>query len=204
MLFSNSYFSVKEKAEGNFKDKGSKFLSFIYPVLNENEVKTHLAALKKEHLSARHHCYAWRLGADKQAWKSNDDGEPSNTAGKPILAQIQSHDLTNVLIVVVRYFGGTLLGVGGLISAYKNSALDAINNSFIEEKFILFEYKIEFGFEDMSGVMRILKENECDILSRDYENLNSIIFQIKKQFDDKLKQQLSGHFKTQLTYLKTL
>jgi uncharacterized YigZ family protein len=204
MLFSDSYFSVKQKAEGLFKDKGSKFFAFIYPVKTEEEIKMHLTELKKQHPSARHHCYAWRLGADKQAYKANDDGEPSNTAGKPILGQIQSHDLTNVLIVVVRYFGGTLLGVGGLINAYKNAALDAINNSLIEEKFILFEYKIEFGFDDVSGVMRILKENDCLILSRDYENLNSVVFQIKKQYDDKLKQQLSSHFKTKLTYIKTL
>lgn len=121
MLFSDTYLTIEKKAEALYKDKGSKFLTFAFHVENDQQIKDALTQLKKEHPSANHHCYAYRLGADKLNFRANDDGEPSNTAGKPILGQIQSNDLTNILIVVVRYFGGTLLGVGGLISAYRNS-----------------------------------------------------------------------------------
>lgn len=203
MLFSDSYFSVKDPAEGLFKDKGSKFMAFIYPVLNENEIKIYLTQLKKQHPSANHHCYAWQLGPGKQSYRANDDGEPSNSAGKPILAQIQANDLTNVLVVVIRYFGGTLLGVGGLINAYKNAAADAIKNSVIEEKFILFEYKIEFDFDDMSAVMRILKDHDCKILSQHYDSVNSIFFTVKKLNSEALAEKLTQLYKVKLTYLTT-
>jgi len=204
MLFSDSYYTIREASEGVFKDRGSKFLAFAFPVISEDEIKIHLAQLRKLHPSARHHCYAWRLGPSAQAYRSNDDGEPANTAGKPILAQLQSKELTNVLIVVVRYFGGTLLGVSGLINAYKLAAADAIANADIEEKFILFEYKIEFSFEDMNFVMKVLKENDCKILEQNYDNGNSIIFRVKKQNSEKLESQLSALYKTKLQYLKTL
>lgn len=204
MLFSDSYFTIEKSAEGVFKDKGSKFLAFIYPVQNESEIKNQLASLRKEHPSARHHCYAWRLGADKAAYRANDDGEPSNTAGKPILAQIQANDLSNVLIVVVRYFGGTLLGVSGLINAYKNAAADAIKNSVIVEKFVLFEYRIGFDFEDMSSVMRILKDHHCKIITQEYDKINTIIFEVKKRDSEKLEQQIKLLYKTKLTYLKII
>ncbi len=130
----DSYLTIEKNTEGLFKDKGSKFLAFAYPVEEEEEIKEYIQALKKEHYSARHHCYAWRLGAEKTHFRANDDGEPSSTAGKPILGQIQKNDLTNILIVVVRYFGGTLLGVSGLINAYRGAAADVINNSIIVEK----------------------------------------------------------------------
>jgi uncharacterized YigZ family protein len=204
MLFSDSYYTIEKDAEGIFKDRGSKFLAFAFPVSGENEIKTHLSALKKEHPSARHHCYAWRLGADKQAFRANDDGEPSNTGGKPILGQIQANDLTDVLIVVVRYFGGTLLGVSGLINAYKNAAADAIINCRIEEKFILFEFKIEFSFDDMNPVMKTLKDNECKIISQNYEEVNSILFQVKKSNSEKLESGFASLYKTKLTYIKTI
>src|SRR6478736_3309084 len=139
MLFSDSYLTISQTADELYKDKGSKFLAFAFPVKSESEIKKKLTSLKKEHPSASHHCYAWRLGADKAAFRANDDGEPSNTAGKPILMQIQAKDLTNVLIVVVRYFGGTLLGVGGLINAYKQAALNVLNKTTIIEQFIFFE-----------------------------------------------------------------
>jgi len=204
MLFSDSYHSIQKAAEGIYKDRGSKFLAFAFPVLTENEIKSHLLFLRKEHPSARHHCYAWRLGADKLAYRANDDGEPSNTAGKPILGQIQANDLTNILIVVVRYFGGTLLGVNGLINAYKNAAADAIKNSVIEEKFILFEFKIEFSFDDMNFVMKILKDKDCKIISQSYDEVNSIIFQIKKRDSEKSESAFKSLYKTKLTYIKTL
>jgi uncharacterized YigZ family protein len=175
----------------------------VFPVANENVIKEHLSSLRKEHPSARHHCYAWRLGAGKEAWRTNDDGEPSGTAGKPILGQIQSHDLTNILIVVVRYFGGTLLGASGLINAYKSAAADAIKNSVIEEKFIMFEYETEFSFDDMNNIMRILKENDCKIISQDYTEANKIIFTVKKRDSENLLHQFSAVYKAKITYLKT-
>lgn len=201
MLFSDSYFTILDPVEALFKDRGSKFLSFAYPIKTESEIKEQLQKLKKEHPSANHHCYAWRLGADKAAYRANDDGEPSNSAGKPILSQIQSKDLTNVLIVVVRYFGGTLLGVSGLINAYKNAAAEVLNQAIIEERFILFEYKIEFDFDALSQVMRLLKEYEAKILSNAYEEKNSIVFQVKKLHSEKLESKFNELYTTKLEFL---
>jgi uncharacterized YigZ family protein len=192
LLFADSYFTITAPSTGIFKDRGSKFLAFVYAVKTEKEIKQHLLTLKKEHPSARHHCYAWRLGADKIAFRANDDGEPSSSAGKPILGQIQANDLTDVLIVVIRYFGGTLLGVNGLINAYKNAAADAIANTQREEKFIFFEYKIEFDFDTLNAVMRLLKEYEAKIISNNYDTKNRILFQIRKKdaegFENKAKE----------------
>jgi uncharacterized YigZ family protein len=170
-------------------------------VTTENEIKEHLLQLRKEHHGARHHCYAWRLGADKAAWRANDDGEPSNSAGKPILGQIQSNDLTNILIVVVRYFGGTLLGVGGLIHAYREAAAEAIKSNMIIEKYILDEYSIEFGYPQMNDIMKILKELECKIISQNCNESCEISFYIRKQnnvlIDERLKklQGIKLHYK---------
>jgi uncharacterized YigZ family protein len=183
-----------------YKDSHCLVFSFGY----FSEIKNQLLQLKKEHPNANHHCYAWRLGADKQAFRANDDGEPSHTAGKPILGQIQANDLTNVLIVVVRYFGGTLLGVGGLISAYKSAAAEVIAISEIFERFILFEYRIEFNEESINPVMRILKENGAKISSHAYETNNLIIFQIKKQNSGKLEKDFADLYTSKLTSLRTL
>lgn len=204
MLFSDSYFTLSKRSEALIKEKGSKFLAIACPVSSEAEVRDCLQQLKKAHPSANHHCYAWRLGADKAAYRANDDGEPSNSAGKPILSQIQSNDLTNVLVVVVRYFGGTLLGVGGLISAYKAAAQAALAQNSIEERFILFEYVAEFGFDDMNKVMRILKEREAWIGSARYEETNSITFRVKKIQSEKLEREFKELYTSKLTYLKTI
>lgn len=204
MLFSDSYFTISGPSEATFRDRGSKFIAYAFPVNNEQEIKEHLAALRKEHPSANHHCYAWRLGPCAEAFRANDDGEPSNSAGKPILGQLQAKDLTNVLIVVVRYFGGTLLGVSGLINAYRQSTAEAINNATIEEKFILFEYKIDFSFEDMNAVMKILKDTESKIVQQDYNEINSIIFRTKKRLSEKLEECVKQLYKSKLHYIKTL
>jgi uncharacterized YigZ family protein len=156
----DTYKTISRPAEGLFKDRGSKFISFAYPVSSEEEIREIVLSLKKEHHSARHHCYAWRLGHEKLLFRANDDGEPSSTAGKPILGQIQSHDLTNILIVVVRYFGGTLLGVSGLINAYKNAAMDAINQAEIVEEIVEQKLLIEFGYGVMNDVMKVFKEEK--------------------------------------------
>lgn len=201
MLFSDSYQTIAQTTTELYKDRGSKFLAFAFPVKNELEIKDYLQKLKKEHPSASHHCYAWRLGADKLAFRTNDDGEPNNTAGKPIFSQIQSFDLTNVLVVVVRYFGGTLLGVGGLIQAYKHAAELVLSKSHRLEQFIYFEYKIEFGFDDMSAVMRMLKEFDAIICTTTYENENAIVFQIKKHVADQLEQRIKDLYRTRLTFI---
>lgn len=192
MLFSDTYLTIEKPTEAIFKDKGSKFLAFAYPVENDQQIKEILNQLKKEHHTANHHCYAYRLGADKMNFRANDDGEPNNTAGKPILGQIQSNDLTNILIVVVRYFGGTLLGVSGLINAYKNSAADVIKVSSIVEKQILFNYTIQFYFEHLNDVMKLLKQLDCKITNQQFDNNCEISFSIRKanseQCEEKLKK----------------
>lgn len=180
MLFEDTYFTIKEPSQGLYKDRGSKFSSFAFPVNNEVEVKQRLSEIKKLHPGATHHCYAFRLGADKQSYRANDDGEPSNTAGKPILGQIQSKDLTNILIIVVRYFGGTLLGVSGLINAYKLAAADAITNASIIEKTVNDVYEIRFDYILMNNVMRIIKEEELQILSQESDLNCSITFSVRK------------------------
>lgn len=156
----DTYKTISKSTEGLFKDKGSKFISYAYPVESEDEIRNIVLTIKKEHHSARHHCYAWRLGHEKLLFRANDDGEPSSTAGKPILGQIQSYDLTNILIVVVRYFGGTLLGVSGLINAYRNAAQDAIIQAEIIEKLVEKQLLIEFDYGVMNEVMKIFKDEK--------------------------------------------
>lgn len=190
MLFSDTYLTIEKNAEALFKEKGSKFIALAYPVQNEQQVKEILQGLKKEHHTANHHCYAYRLGADKMNFRANDDGEPSNTAGKPILGQIQSHDLTDILIVVVRYFGGTLLGVSGLIQAYKASAAEAIRASAIVEKQILFSYTVHFPFEQMNEVMKILKQSEAKITAQDFDTRCKINFSIRKASSEACEEKL--------------
>jgi uncharacterized YigZ family protein len=156
----DTYKTISNTSGGLFKDKGSKFIAYAYPVTSEDQIKEIVQTIKKEHYSARHHCYAWRLGHEKLLFRANDDGEPSSTAGKPILGQIQSFGLTNILIVVVRYFGGTLLGVSGLINAYRNAALDAINQSEIVEKLVEKQLLIEFDYGVMNDIMKFFKDEK--------------------------------------------
>ncbi|WP_372776019.1 YigZ family protein [Mangrovibacterium sp.] len=191
---SDSYLTIASPAEGLFKDKGSKFIAFAYPVETEEEIKEHIQNLKKEHYSARHHCYAWRLGADKLAFRANDDGEPSSTAGKPILGQIQRLDLTNVLIVVVRYFGGTLLGVSGLINAYREAAIAALEQAEIVEQLVETQFWVEFDYLNMNSVMKIFKDENlpqkktdfdlrCRIKSSIRESESQRIFELLKKIE---------------------
>jgi uncharacterized YigZ family protein len=164
----DSYKTISETAEGIYKEKGSKFITYAYPVTCEEEIKEHIAVLKKEYYDARHHCYAYMLGAEKKNFRANDDGEPSSTAGKPILGQILSHDLTNILIVVVRYFGGTKLGASGLIHAYKTAAADAISNATIVDRTVNDVYDIHFDYLVMNDVMRVIKEEQPLQLGQDF------------------------------------
>jgi len=152
-----------------FKDKGSKFLAYAYPVTNANQVDGLIQPLKKAHPKARHWCYAWQIGVEHPTFRYNDDGEPNNSAGKPIYGQIQSFGLTNVLIVVVRYFGGTKLGVGGLIVAYRSSARLALENATLVEKMLMEELTLRFEYANMDKVMRVVKENSLDIIDQSME-----------------------------------
>jgi uncharacterized YigZ family protein len=152
-----------------FKEKNSKFFGFAFPATSEIEVKTHLENLKAEHFSARHWCYAYQIGTENIKFRANDDGEPSNSAGMPIYGQIQSFEITNVLVVVIRYFGGVKLGVGGLISAYKTSAQLTLNEANIIEKTIDKKFKITFDYKNMNKVMRIIKEKNIQIVHQKME-----------------------------------
>jgi len=204
MLFDDTYKTISVASEGIFKDRGSKFIGLAYPVTTEEEVKKIVTHLKKEHHGANHHCYAFRLGADKQHFRANDDGEPSNTAGKPILAQIQSNDLTNILVVVVRYFGGTLLGVSGLINAYKMAAAEALKNASIIEKTVNEIYKIQFDYLQMNNVMKIVKDEKLKIVSQKHEISCETIFSVRKNNADKTSDLLKKIEGVKLEFIKTI
>ena len=164
-----------------FKEKNSKFYGYAFPVTKEEEIKTHLDLLKKQHQGAVHFCYAFQLGTETTIFRANDDGEPSNSAGIPIYGQIQSFGLTNILIVVVRFFGGTKLGVGGLITAYKTTAQLALENASIIEKTIDVHFKITFDYKNINTVMRIIKEKQLDIDSQKMEENCEIIIVSRKK-----------------------
>jgi uncharacterized YigZ family protein len=163
-----SFFTIAAPATGTYKEKGSKFIAFAHPVTDSEQIKTVLDGLKKHYFDASHHCYAWVLDADKKLFRAFDDGEPNHSAGDPILGQIRSRNLTDVLVVVVRYFGGTKLGVSGLIIAYKEAAAAALNTATSIEKFILRRLQIEFGYADTSLVMSLVKEFDLTIASQDF------------------------------------
>jgi uncharacterized YigZ family protein len=166
----DTYLTISSDSEGLYKEKGSKFLSFAFPVSNEDEIKEKLEFLRKKFHDARHHCYAYVLGKDKEVFRANDDGEPNHSAGDPILGQIRSNQLTNILIVVVRYFGGVKLGVGGLISAYKAAAAEAISNNVILEAIVKHQIKIQFDYLSMNDVMKIIKDYDLEIISQQFDN----------------------------------
>jgi uncharacterized YigZ family protein len=155
---SDTYRTIKSPAEGIYKEKGSRFVSIALPFADQSEIKPIIDKIRKEHHEARHHCYAFMIGHDRTIWRANDDGEPSGTAGRPILGQINSHDLTNILIVVSRYFGGTLLGVSGLINAYRTAAASAIQNAQVIELTLQEYYEITYPYISMNDVMKVLKE----------------------------------------------
>ena len=164
-----------------FKEKNSKFFATAFPVTSEEEIKTNLEVLRKKHFGAGHFCYAFQLGTDKIQFRINDDGEPNNSAGAPIYGQIQSFDLTNILVVVVRFFGGTKLGVGGLISAYKTAAQMALETSEIIEKTINIHYIITFDYKNMNKVMRVIKEKNLEIVSQKMEETCQIEIATRKK-----------------------
>jgi len=186
----DSFHTITTPTEGIYKEKGSKFLAFSMPVENSEQVKELVKTFKKDYYDARHVCYAYMLGAERKEWRANDDGEPSGTAGRPILGQINSRGLTNILVVVVRYFGGILLGTGGLTVAYKEAAADALNQAEIIERTVDCEMTIHFEYSIMNSVMRIVKETNALILDQGYENDCFMKLSIRKQEEEFLKGKL--------------
>ncbi|MDH3381797.1 MAG: YigZ family protein [Flavobacteriaceae bacterium] len=175
------YKTISNPSEGLiYKEKGSKFLGFAFPISDEEDVKLHLTTLKKQHHSARHWCYAWQISVENPQYRVNDDGEPHNSAGQPIYGQIQSFNLTNILVVVVRYFGGTKLGVGGLISAYKTAAQYAIEASEIVDKLIEINFKIIIDYQNLNKIMRFIKEHQLNIIGQNMDIDCELILSIRK------------------------
>ena len=181
-LLNDTYKTIKQASpEILFKEKNSKFYGYAFPITTEEEVKEHIERLKKEHFSARHWCYAYQIGTEKIHYRANDDGEPNNSAGMPIYGQLQSFEVTNVLVVVVRYFGGVKLGIGGLISAYKTAAQMALENTQIIEKTIDKHFSLSFSYVHMNKVMRIIKEKNLTILSQKMELDCEIVVATRKK-----------------------
>lgn len=175
----DSYLTIESDAEAIFKEKSSKFLCYAFHVESEGEITAHLEILRKRYYDATHHCYAWRLGPFGERFRANDDGEPSSTAGKPILGQLLSREITNCLIVVVRYFGGTKLGVPGLIAAYKESAAAVLDEAKVVERTVDTTVKVEFSYVVMNDVMRIIKDEQPIIVEQIFDNLCSMTLSIR-------------------------
>jgi len=191
----DAYKTIKAPAEGYFIDKRSKFYAFAYPVETEDEVKEHLAVLKKRYYDARHHVYAWILGADKAHYRTNDDGEPSGSSAKPVYGQLLSNDLTNIVIFVVRYFGGVKLGVPGLINAYRTAAQDALQNAEIIEKAVEDCLELRYDYVLMNEVMKILKEEPVTIVEQTFDNQCKITLRARRCHTNNIKtrlEQISG------------
>ncbi|AIM62080.1 hypothetical protein KLA_09159 [Cellulophaga geojensis KL-A] len=177
----DTYLTIdKPSPEILYKDRKSKFFGYVFPITTEDDVKPIIEKLKKQHHTANHVCYAWQLGTDTIRYRANDDGEPNNSAGLPIYGQIQAYDLTNVLVAVARIFGGTKLGVGGLISAYKTAAQIALDEAEIKKKIITKLYTLTFDYKDMNSVMRVIKQKKLDIVSQKLEANCTYVISVRK------------------------
>lgn len=203
-LFEDQYQTINAPSEGTFRDKGSRFIAYSYPFTDENTLKDILSDVKSSHPKARHHCYAYRLGMDRSVFRINDDNEPAGSAGRPILNTLLSNDLTNILVIVVRYFGGTLLGIPGLINAYKSATQESINNATIIEKHQKDIYRIDFDYLQMNNVMRIIKDEDLDILNQTYDNNCKMEIAIRTSLVNRVTTNLSTFPNLKLKYLKTI
>ena len=203
MLFDDTYKTISDRSEGYYKDRGSKFIALAVPVGTEDEVKQKLAEIRNEFHDARHHCYAYMIGPDKSASRFNDDGEPSGTAGRPIMGQINSKDLTNILIVVVRYFGGTKLGVRGLINAYKSSTAEALNSAKIVNKTVDEIYRVKFDYASMNPVMQIVKDPGVQILSQDFNLSCNLVYLVRKNRAEEIVNRLGKIKGLEVNYLRS-
>ncbi len=203
-MFNDSYLTVKQSAQGQYKDKGSKFIGYIFPIQSAEDVKEILTKLKTEHPKARHFCWALRLSTDRSVYRVNDDGEPSGTAGKPILNTLLSTNLTQVCVAVVRYFGGTLLGVPGLIHAYKEASLEAIKEAEIIEKTIHDSYQILLPYVQLNELMKILKDEKITIIAQELDTQCKLVIEIRQNLVLKIITQLENINNLRLIYLSTL
>ncbi len=192
MLFEDQYKTIEQACEGSFKDKGSKFLAYAYPIASEQEIKSILLNLKGMHQKARHFCWAYRLTPDRSMFRINDDGEPSGTAGRPILNTLLSADLTNIFVVVVRYFGGTLLGVPGLINAYKSATIDALQAASIVEQTINEVYAITFPYAITNQVMKVIKDERVTVLSQNFNLDCNLQIELRKRIAESTLSKLTG------------
>ena len=184
------FLTISYASEGLYKAKGSKFLAFAYPVSSEEEVKEKLDFLRKKYFDARHHCYAYRLGADGERYRANDDGEPANSSGKPILGQLIARNLTNVLVVVVRYFGGILLGVGGLAQAYKQAAADALFHAEIVTEAVTETCRLTFAYADMNPVLKVVKDMDLECFAQDFNLTCTMKVKVPKNLFGQMKKRL--------------
>ncbi|SDB83457.1 IMPACT family protein [Williamwhitmania taraxaci] len=196
------YKTISKPAESNFRDHASKFIGYLYPIRNEEEVKQILLVLKKQHYDATHHCYAYRLGSKGEAFRANDDGEPSGTAGKPILNQLLSAQITNVLAVVVRYFGGTKLGVPGLINAYKEATKEAIGAATIIEETVNERMEVKFEYAAMNEVMRVVKDLNLTIVNQEMNLTCMMVLEIRQSLYATLEEKLSNKERISIKKLK--
>jgi uncharacterized YigZ family protein len=204
MSFDDSYLEVVGSSKGLFKDKGSKFIAYAYSVKSEEDIKQRLAEVKKQEYAARHYCYAYILNPDKSAQRDSDDGEPANTAGKPILGQLLSRELTNTLVVVVRYFGGVKLGVSGLITAYRAAASEALEDITIEKRFVKDVFTVYFKYPEMNNVMRMVKDNALEIINQDFELECALTFCVKKSQSEKIQSIFALNHLLTLEFKKTI
>ncbi len=204
MLFNDTYYEISGPTEGLFKDKGSKFISHAFPVKHEVDVKEILEGLRKKYFDARHHCYAWILNPDKSAYRINDDGEPSGSAGRPIYGQILSADLTNVLVVVIRYFGGTKLGIPGLINAYKTATREALVQAQKVELHVRDVYRIDFQYGDMNLIMKILKDENLEQYDQDFGVDCRLRFAVRKTESTRIFDTFHSIHTIKITYEKTI
>lgn len=203
-LFEDTYKTIDTPVEGIFRDKGSKFIAYAYPFKDEASLKDRIADVKALHPKARHHCWAYRLSPDRSLFRINDDGEPSGTAGRPILNVLLSRDITNVIVIVVRYFGGTLLGVPGLINAYKVATQEALDTAELVEKTVNDIYRIEFDYLQMNDVMRLIKDESLNILKQEFDNSCSIDVEIRKMQVNQVVEKLHKLERIRYNYLTTL
>ena len=203
MLFNDTYKTISNPCQGIFSDRGSKFIANGFPIKSDEGVKKLLAIVKTEHPKARHHCWAMRLSPDRSIFKLNDDGEPSGTAGRPILNTLLSFDVTNILIVVTRYFGGTLLGVPGLINAYKSATINALNNCQIISRTLYDVYRLDFKYDQMNAVMKILKDEDLIVSNQLFDNVCSLDIEIRKLIINTIIGKLNKVESLKLTYLNS-
>lgn len=190
MEYTDIFYTIGAPAEGLFKEKGSKFMAYAFPVSDEQQIKEITSRLKKEHHSARHHCFAWRLGSDLELFRLNDDGEPSGTAGRPIFGQIKQHELTDILVIVVRYFGGILLGTSGLTNAYKQAAANVLANAIIVEKVIETTIEVNFDYLAMNDFMTVLKEFQLEMKESQFDLSCKAKILVRKQLTDLVMEKL--------------